>query len=94
MHTRNNIVLSRPPGSVDTFIPSEVIRTRLSKKFYFSIPSRYILESNCYLTRFVSCFLGTVESSIEDREIQWARIVAAGASYRLCNVYTHALKTN
>ncbi len=91
MHTRNNIVLYRPPGSVDTFTPSEVIRTRLSKKFYFSIPSRYILESNCCITRFVSCFLETVESSIEDRELQWHRIVAAGVNNRLCNVYTHAL---
>ncbi len=91
MHTRKNIVFYRPPGSADEVIQSEVTRTTLTKKLFFSIPARYILESNRCTSRFVSCFVEPVLSSIEDREQQWDRIVAAGASYRLCNVYAHAL---
>ncbi len=85
MHNNNSPLAG--PGSGYTCTSSKVFRTKLSKRFFLSIPAGHILESNCYSSPHVPIVLEQVRSSTKEREKQWLRIVAAGASSRLCNVY-------
>ncbi len=70
--------------------PSDVIRTRLTKKFFLTIPAGFILESQCFSTSIVPCVLEPVADSTEAREGHWARIVATGGNDKFCYTYPDA----
>lgn len=62
--------------------------TKLTKKFFQTISAGSFLASNIMKSRKESVFAEIVASSMPDREEQWGRIVSAGASQRLCHVFS------
>ncbi len=69
--------------------PSDVIRTRLTKKFFLTIPAGYCVESNI-TQNYIPLYLEAVAVTVADRGEQWAKIVALELNNRLCNVYAHS----
>jgi hypothetical protein len=63
------------------------ISIKLTKKVFMAAPAGWVIASNCLVSPSQSVFEERVASSIPGREAQWQRIVAAGASQRLCRVF-------
>ena len=59
---------------------------KLTKKFFMAAPEGLFLASNCMTPRGQTIF-GEVIAPVEDRQRQWDRVVAVGASQRLCRVF-------
>ncbi len=63
------------------------VRARLTKKLFYTIRAGSLIQSNAGHSIYEPIFLELSRELDEDRESQWARIVACGANSRLCNVY-------
>jgi hypothetical protein len=59
---------------------------KLTKKFFMAAPEGLFLASNCMTPRGQTIF-GEVIAPVAVRQQQWERIVAVGASQRLCRIF-------
>jgi hypothetical protein len=59
---------------------------KLTKKFFMAAPEGLFLASNC-MTPLGQTIFGEVIAPVAARQQQWERIVAVGASQRLCRIF-------
>ena len=59
---------------------------KLTKRFFMAASEGLFLASNCMTPRGQTIF-GEVIAPVANRQEQWDRIVAVGASQRLCRVF-------
>jgi hypothetical protein len=64
-----------------------IMATKLSKKNFLAIQAGGFLASNVMKSRKESIFAEVIASSMPDKELQWGRIVSAGADQRLFHVF-------
>jgi hypothetical protein len=67
-------------------MPSNPEPAKLTKRFFMAAPEGLFLASNCMTPRGQTIF-GEVIAPVANRQEQWDRIVAVGASQRLCRVF-------
>ena len=60
---------------------------KLTKKMFMALPTGGLLVSNCMVSRKKSVFEEAIEPEGPARSRQWDRVIAAGASQRLCRVF-------
>jgi hypothetical protein len=65
---------------------NEMMRAKLTKRFFLELPEGVFLVSNVFKDRMVPYFAEKI-SVIPDREKQWIKITELGVEQRLCYIF-------